>query len=183
MSTIKKLFKLLVMLLLLSACNYEAKSDADAIKNTIESFYNTQYDAYLEMKYKDITPYLDMSKIQNQNKVIALKRLTIRRKYIDEKKYCYVEKRRFPLSFKYKSIDIKNNHAKVILEIKIDRQQVYPPFIDSGENVFELKKDGDDWKIISHSYSGLKMFEVSTDKKLPELDLEKLKKQIDDEFK
>ncbi|WP_250160060.1 hypothetical protein [Caloranaerobacter azorensis] len=85
MSTIKKLFKLLVMLLLLSACNYQAKSDADAIKNTIKSFYNTQYDAYLEMKYKDITPYLDMSKIQNQNKVIALKRLTIRRKYIDEK--------------------------------------------------------------------------------------------------
>lgn len=33
------------------------------------------------MEYIDTTPYLDMTKIQNQNKVIALKELTFRRKY------------------------------------------------------------------------------------------------------
>lgn len=70
-------------------------SEEDNIKNIIESFYNTQYDAYLQMEYKDITPYLDMTKIQNQNKVIALKNLTARRKYIYQKGYCYIEKRRF----------------------------------------------------------------------------------------
>ncbi|EOC99282.1 hypothetical protein [Caldisalinibacter kiritimatiensis] len=179
----KKILKLLLILLLLSSCNYQIKSDVDTIKDTIESFYNTQYDSYLEMKYKDITPYLDMSKIQNRNKVIALKTLAIRRKYIDEKGYGYVEKRRFPLTFNYKSIDIKNDYAKVILEINLDKQQAYPPFISSGENVFELKKYNNNWKIISHSYSGLKVFEVLIDKKLPELDLKTIQKQVDNEFK
>ncbi len=41
-----------------------------------------------------------MSRIQNQNKVTALKELTFRRKYTAEKGYGYVEKRRFPLEFK-----------------------------------------------------------------------------------
>ncbi|WP_069648851.1 hypothetical protein [Caloranaerobacter ferrireducens] len=179
----RKLLNLIVISLFLSACTYQIESNVDSIKNTIESFYNTQYDAYLEMEYKDITPYLDMTKIQNQNKVIALEALTVRRKYTDEKGYCYVEKRRFPLTFSYKTIDIKSDCAKVILEIKIDRQQVYPPFITYGENIFELKKDGANWKITSHIYPGLNIFEVSTDKKLPELDIEKIKQQIDNEFR
>ncbi|WP_029688484.1 hypothetical protein [Thermoanaerobacter sp. A7A] len=36
--------------------------EEENIKNTIESFYNAQYDAYLQIQYKDITPYLDMTK-------------------------------------------------------------------------------------------------------------------------
>ncbi|EOC99283.1 amidase domain-containing protein [Caldisalinibacter kiritimatiensis] len=157
-------------------------NNEDTIKDTIESFYNTQYDSYLEMKYKDITPYLDMSKIQNRNKVIALKTLAIRRKYIDEKGYGYVEKRRFPLTFNYKSIDIKNDYAKVILEINLDKQQAYPPFISSGENIFYLKKYNDTWKIIEHDYIGLKMFESSKVKLLLEKKKDELFKTIDKEY-
>ncbi|SHK66791.1 hypothetical protein, partial [Paramaledivibacter caminithermalis] len=69
MNIMKKFLKILLMLLflLLFSCNYQAKSDGDTIKNIIESFYNTQYESYLQMEYKDITPYLDMSKIQNRN--------------------------------------------------------------------------------------------------------------------
>lgn len=134
------------------------------------------------MEYKDITPYLDMTKIQNQNKVVALKTLTIRRKYIDEKGYGYVEKRTFPLIFNYKIVDIDDDNAKVILEIKIDEKQAYPPFISHGENIFELSKHNDNWKIISHIYPNLNNFEVSTVKKLLELDHKVLKQQIDDEF-
>ena len=104
MSWLEKFFKLAVILFvlinLLSGCSYILKDDKDLIKNTIERFYDTQYKAYLKMEYIDITPYLDMSRIQNQNKVTALKELTFRRKYTAEKGYGYVEKRRFPLEFK-----------------------------------------------------------------------------------
>ncbi|WP_271629711.1 hypothetical protein [Caldicellulosiruptor sp. DIB 104C] len=67
-------------------------SEEDNIKNIIESFYNTQYDAYLQMEYKDITPYLDMTKIQkskqsnssekfnSKKKVYLSKRLLLHRK-------------------------------------------------------------------------------------------------------
>ncbi|GAV25403.1 hypothetical protein ciss_13360 [Carboxydothermus islandicus] len=152
------------------------------IKETIEKFYDTQYKAYLELEYKDITPFLDMTKIQNQNKVIALKSLVARRKYIDEKKYGYVEKRRFPVTFNYKKIEVKNNKAEVILVLEIDNQQAYPPFISSGINTFELKKEKGNWKIINHDYMKLEMFEISKTKKLPELNLEEMQKSIDTEF-
>lgn len=160
----KKLLTLLVALLLLPSCNYQMKSDVVLIKNTIESFYNTQYKSYLEMEYKDITPYLDMTKIQNQNKVVALKALTIRRKYIDEKGYAYVEKKAFPLTFSYKTVDINGESAKVIVKIEIDEHQAYPPFVSYGENTFELNKHEGSWKIVNHAYPGLSNFEISVEK-------------------
>lgn len=134
------LFLLCLILIIpnsIAYANSHKNNEEEIIKNVIESFYNTQYDAYLQMEYKDITPYLDMTKIQNQNKVIALKNLTARRKYIYQKGYCYIEKRRFPLEFNYKAIDINGNQASVILEIKLDGQNAYPPFICGGENIIE----------------------------------------------
>ncbi|HCD09166.1 MAG TPA: hypothetical protein DEQ01_02130, partial [Thermoanaerobacter sp.] len=133
---------------LLSACGYTFKNEEDHVKYTIEKFYNVQYKAYLKMEYIDTTPYLDMTKIQNQNKVIALKELTFRRKYAFEKGYGYVERRRFPLKFNYKNIDINGNRAKVVVELEIDRTKAYPMFICPGDNIFELEKQDGHWKII-----------------------------------
>ncbi|WP_039764012.1 amidase domain-containing protein [Caldicellulosiruptor sp. F32] len=157
-------------------------SEEDNIKNIIESFYNTQYDAYLQMEYKDITPYLDMTKIQNQNKVIALKNLTARRKYIYQKGYCYIEKRRFPLEFNYKAIDINGNQANIILEIKLDAQNAYPPFICGGENIFKLIKMEDGWKITEHDYEDLSFYEISKEKLIREFQPKELAEMIDQEF-
>ncbi|WPX10056.1 M56 family metallopeptidase [Anaerocellum danielii] len=160
------------------------RSETEAIKSTIEGFYETQYKAYLQMEYIDITPYLDMSKIQNHNKVIALKELVFRRKYTDEKKYCYVEKRHFPYELHYKNIELDGNKAKVIIDLEIKLKEAYPSFISYGENIFELEKLDGKWKITKHIYDkwALMHYEFYTDQKLPEPDYEQIKKQIDRDF-
>ncbi|GAV25915.1 hypothetical protein ciss_18480, partial [Carboxydothermus islandicus] len=61
---------IIVISILSLSCSINEKDDYALIKETIEKFYDTQYKAYLELEYKDITPFLDMTKIQNQNKVI-----------------------------------------------------------------------------------------------------------------
>lgn len=185
-----KKIMLVILCLILVIPNYVvfAKSlssqiiEEENIKNTIESFYNVQYDAYLQMQYKDITPYLDMTKIQNQNKVIALKNLTARRNYIYQKGYCYIEKTRFPLEFNYRGIDIKDNQASVILEIKLDAQNAYPPFICDGENVFKLTKMEGNWKITEHDYNELNFYEISKEKLIKEFQPKELAEMIDREF-
>lgn len=174
---------LTIMLLAIPNLTIYANSNAEEeIKNIIESFYDVQYDAYLKMEYKDITPYLDMTQIQNQNKVIALKNLTARRNYIAKKGYAYVENRRFPLTFNYKAIDINDNQAKVIVELKIDFEKAYPPFISPGENVFKLEKEKGIWKIVEHNYEELKYYEGSKEKLLKEPTLSELFNLIDQEF-
>ncbi|MGI1692255.1 hypothetical protein [Thermoanaerobacter uzonensis] len=159
-------------------------NELGAIKSTIEGFYDTQYRAYLQMEYIDITPYLDMSKIQNHNKVVALKTLVFRRKYMDEKKYCYIEKRRFPYEIHYKDIEIDGDKARVVIDLEIKVKEAYPPFISYGENIFELEKQEGRWKITRHIYNewDLREYELYTDKKLPEPDYEQIKEQIDKEF-
>ncbi|ADL42491.1 peptidase M56 BlaR1 [Caldicellulosiruptor obsidiansis OB47] len=158
--------------------------EIEAIKSTIEGFYETQYKAYLQMEYIDITPYLDMSKIQNHNKVVALKMLVFRRKYTDEKRYCYVEKRHFPYELHYKNIELYGNKAKVVIDLEIKLKEAYPSFISYGENIFELEKQEGTWKITKHIYDkwALMFYEFSTDQKLPEPDYEQIKKQIDRDF-
>jgi hypothetical protein len=155
--------------------------EIEAIKLTIEGFYETQYKAYLQMEYIDITPYLDMSKIQNHNKVVALKMLVFRRKYTDEKKYCYVEKRHFPYELHYKEIELDGNKAKVVIDLEIKLKEAYPSFISYGDNIFELEKQDGKWKITKHIYDkwALMLYEIYTDQKLPEPDYEQIKKQID----
>jgi len=136
------------------------------------------------MEYIDITPYLDMSKIQNHNKVVALKMLVFRRKYTDEKRYCYVEKRHFPYELHYKNIELYGNKAKVVIDLEIKLKEAYPSFISYGENIFELEKQEGTWKITKHIYDKwtLMFYEFSTDQKLPEPDYEQIKKQIDRDF-
>ena len=175
--------EILVLTFFLIGCSYQTGSDASQIKKTIESLYKAQYDAYLTMEYKDITPYLDMDKVQNQNKVSALKKLTSRLKYMNEKAYGYVEKKRFPVAFNYEDITMNADNATVVLQLELDNKQAYPPFICTGDNVYELKKYNGIWKITSHDYEEIKMYEISIDQKIPELDIEELKKQIDIEFK
>ncbi|SHK66811.1 amidase domain-containing protein, partial [Paramaledivibacter caminithermalis] len=82
-----------------------------------------------------------------------------------------------------KSIDIKNDYAKVVLEINLDEQQAYPPFISSGKNVFELRKDDNSmWKIVEHEYISLRMFESSKEKLLSEKKKDELFKTIEKEY-
>lgn len=63
-----------------------------------------------------------------------------RRKYIDEKKYCYVEKRYFLYEFYYKNIEFDGNKVKVVIDLEIKLKEVYLLFILYGENIFELEK-------------------------------------------
>jgi hypothetical protein len=133
------------------------------------------------MEYKDITPYLDMSKIQNQNKVTALNRLCTRRKYVDKKGYWYVEKRRFPATLNFTNIIQKDNYARVSLEIETVRGEAYPPFI-ARENIFELEKINGKWRIVNHEYGCINIFEWSKEELLRQIDLDEFLLLIDKEY-
>ena len=169
------------MTICLSGCSNKENIEQISIKKTIKAFLDTQYDAYLQMEYKDITPYLDMSKIQNQNKVTALNRLCTRRKYVDKKGYWYVEKRRFPATLNFTNIIQKDNYARVSLEIETVRGEAYPPFI-ARENVFELEKIDGKWKIVNHEYGSINIFEWSKEELLRQIDLDKFLLLIDKEY-
>ncbi|MCR3921481.1 MAG: hypothetical protein NUK65_03060 [Firmicutes bacterium] len=169
---------LMIILVLLIGCN-PLDNRPNALKSTIEAFFDVQYDAYITMEYKNMTTFLDMSQIQNQNKVIALKHLTTRRKYAAEKQYGYVEKNRFPITFQYHEIQFNENQAQVTLELELDQTAAYPPFISSGEQVFTLELIDGFWRITNHIYDSLHEFELSTKDRITEFTTEQINSQVD----
>lgn len=181
----KKIAKtLLIIVLTMSFLIFITRErDPKLIIGTIESFFDTQYNSYLDMTYYDISKYLDMSKIQNQNKVIALKENVARRKRIEERGYGYIEKNRFPTSFEYESIKIDGQTAIVVFNIQIDGSQAYPFFICSGKQTIVLEKMQNEWKITDHDYESLAQFESSKTIRLPEFDLNKVNEETDDRYR
>lgn len=64
----------------------------------------------------------------------------------------------------------------------MDDNEAYPPFISSGDNILELENRNGSWKIVSHDYEGLDIYETSADILLPELKSKELYKQIDENY-
>lgn len=179
----KKIFvlSLIMTLVPLISCQFYSKDEKELI-DFIEGFYDIQYDAYTSLEYiNDIEDYLDVSRVQNKNKITALKKLIVERKHMDDMKYCYIHTNKYPVEMEVENIRINGDYAVVDISIELMKDRHYPIFITEGENRFTLKKE-DGWKIVSHGYEGMESFETSFRELLPEIDEEKLKRIIDNEY-
>lgn len=179
----KKLLLIIIIItsLNLTGCDIYSREDK-ALLNFIDDFFDTQYESYLNGKYIDIERFLDMSKIQNKNKKIALKKLIIQRKYIEDMKYGLFNKHKYPIKIIAKDININGNYAALKIEIQLEKNKDYPKFISKGLNSFVLKMEDNTWKIVYHDYEGLILFETSNKELLPEIDEERIRKVIDNEY-
>ncbi len=165
----------------LISCEFYSKDEKELIQ-FVEDFYDIQYDAYTELEYIDIEDYLDMSRIQNKNKVIALKKVIIQRRHMDEMKYCYIHKTKYPVEMDILDVNINGDYASFDIDVELMKDRHYPVFISEGENRFVLKKQDGNWKIVNHDYEGLELFETSYRELLPENDEERIKRIIDNEY-
>lgn len=172
---------LIIAVVPLVSCEFYSKDEKELIQ-FVEDFYEVQYDAYTELEYMDIEDYLDMSRIQNRNKVIALKKLIIQRKHMDEMKYCYIHKKKYPVEMDILNVNINGDYASLDIDVELIKDRHYPVFISEGENIFALKKMDGNWKIVNHDYDGLEFFETSYRDLLPENDEERIKRIIDNEY-
>lgn len=179
----KKIFmlSLIIIAIPLTGCEFYSKDKRDLIQ-FIEGFYDIQYDAYADLEYIDIEHYLDMSRIQNKNKVTALKKIIIQRKHMDDMKYCYIHKNKYPVDMDILNVRINGDYAAIDVDIELMKDRHYPVFITEGENRFALKLEEGNWKIVNHGYNGLESFETSFRELLPDLDEEKIKRIIDNEY-
>lgn len=123
-----------------------------------------------------------MSKIQNKNKVIALKKLIIQRRHIDDMEYGYVNKHKYPVEKVVEDININGDYASLKIEFELEKNMDYPMFISKGLNIFLLKMVENKWQIVYHDYEGLILFETSIKKLLPEIDEGRIRRIIDNEY-
>ena len=172
---------IIVSSLQLSGCEIYDREEKKLI-SFIESFFDTQYEAYVNLDYIDIEPFLDMSRIQNKNKVTALKKLIIQRKHIEEMNYAIVNKNKYPFEIIVKDMNINGEYASVTVELDLDESKDYPRFISKGLNNFVLKMEDGKWEIVNHDYEGLVWFESSITRELPERDEEWIRKAVDNEY-
>lgn len=181
---IRKLILLMLITLItvsLTGCSTYSRGEMEII-DLIKGFYATQYEAYSNFEYFDIESYLDMDKIQNQNKVIALKKLIIEHKHMDDMKYCYIDKGINPIDYDINEVKINGDYASIDVILDLKEGKYYPEFVSEGENKFVLKRTGDDWKIVNHSYDGLIYFEKSDRELMPDIDEERVKRIVDNEY-
>lgn len=171
----------LLIIFNITGCNTLSDEELEVI-DFIKDFYNTQYKSYSEFELCDFEPYLDMNKIQNQNKVIAYKRMIIEHQHLDEMKYCYIDRGINPITYEVNDIKVDGDYASINIDIGLTKGKYYPEFIYEGENKFVMKKIDDNWKIVNHSYEGMIYFEKSDREILPLIDEAKIKKLIDYEY-
>ena len=178
--------KLLLIILIISnlnivGCEIYNREEKELLLY-VNDFFDTQYEAYSSLRYIDIEKFLDMSKIQNQNKIVALKKLIIQRKHIEDMDYTYINKRKYPIGKEVKDVNINGQYASLKIELDLERNLDYPVFISKGLNSFVLKMEENQWKIVYHDYEGMNLFEGSTKELLPEIDEARIRKAIDNEY-
>lgn len=172
---------IIILNLNLTGCN-EYGRDERYLVNLIEDFLNSQYEAYVNLEYIDIERFLDMSRIQNKNKVIALKKIIIQRKHVEDMKYALVNKHKYPFKIVVNDININGEYASLKIDIELDKNKDYPNFISEGLNCFILQVVDDTWKIVYHDYDGFTLFETSNNELLPDIDEERIRRVIDNEY-
>lgn len=155
----------------------------EAIKEVIENYYTESYNMWMNLEPGDISKYLDLESVQSYNKIIALEENIERWKYTIEKGYFQGERKRHQIDFKYNSIKITDDKSevKVVLSGETSGIAAYPFFVSLGENVFKLKKTGDGWLIYEHDYNDVHFYEKSKTEKLEEVDIERIRQEVDRE--
>lgn len=200
----KKIILLLCVLLFLSACSPDNtdRSPADeplesysevtqaveiindvyipdhslTMEETIEQFFEQQYNAYTSLQYIDITYLLDMDQSRNHNPLIWLESLIQRRSLIAQNEFCYVERTKYPYRITYEekakdgrmefwsSRGLQNEDEEIVhFTITGEKERAYPPFLAmNGQHTMRLKQIDDVWKITSHYYPGSSRYRTKT---------------------
>jgi len=137
------------------------------IQETVEAFFEQQYNSYLELKYTNVDSIVNMKKHGNKNMVKWLRMTVMRRKLILENDLGYVSTERLPykIVFNEEPTDnrmglwrdylSKTNETVVHFYISGKKGEVYPPFmaVNSQHSMFFKKIDGV-WKIQMHYFPG-----------------------------
>ncbi|ATW27385.1 amidase domain-containing protein [Candidatus Formimonas warabiya] len=150
-------------------------------EETIEQFFEQQYQAYTGLHYIDVSYLLDMSQMRNRNPLIWLEILIQRRRLIAQHQLCYVETTKYPYRITYEeeaedgrmefwSSRGIHNEDEVIVHFTItgEKGRAYPPFLAiNGQHTMRLKQIGGVWKITFHYYPGSSRFRQNTPLVLP----------------
>lgn len=145
------------------------RSDTDrTAQQTIAAYFERQYEAYTGLSEPDVSDLLDLSQPENQNRVVWLQMLTMRRRLLAEHKLCYVETSAYPYSILYEDepedermefwssrLPEEGNDAVYHFRIKGEPGRVYPPAFAAGaQHTVFLRETEEGWKITRHYYPG-----------------------------
>ncbi len=152
--------------------------------NTISNYYELMYQAYLKKTVSEemFMHCLDMNQVQNKNKITAMKKLNMNWDYF-QTIYSSYNPVASPVSLHLEDIIKKENDSyEVIVQIiggklpadyspedylvgmgsNMEQQEQIPPFVSLGQNIFQLRYQGDQLLIEKHTYDGQKNFEGLT---------------------
>ncbi len=219
----KKIFVLLCLLLFLSACapggtdnasrdnpsetpfaenpaaegisNIYAPAHPLTVEETIQQFFEQQYNAYAALQYIDISSLLDMNQNRLHNSLIWLESLIQRRKLISENQFCYVDTIKHPyrITYQEKAEDgrmefwnrrgiVSEDDVVVHFTITGEAGQAYPPFLAvNGQHTMRLRQIDGVWKITFHYYPGSSRLRTQTPLVL--LSEQKMLADLREEFK
>ena len=183
MSTMKKLFALILALVMLFAfvpsvfaVSSEEDSEIEFIvldkataKGTVARYFSALYDSYIAMKSVDISPILDLEHEMMQNVLNWNELLIMRRKLIKENGYCYVETERFDYEIEFiKQRDLDDERMYYVnlsdygknvtvlhFVIKGEDNKAYPPiFALNSQHTMILTEENGVYKIAYHYFPG-----------------------------
>lgn len=137
-------------------------------QETIEEYIEQQYLAYSKLEYTDLSYFLDMDQVRNQNCLIWLKMLIQRRRLLKENGLCYVDTKKYNYKITYQSKPVDNRmtywkeagikmngETFVHFTIKGQTGKVYPPFMAlNTQHTVRMRKIDGVWKITFHYYPG-----------------------------
>lgn len=137
-------------------------------EETIQQFFEQQYNAYTSLQYINISYLLDMSQTRIQNSLVWLEALIQRRRLIAQHQLCYVETAKYPYIITYQEypedgrMDFWRNRGidngeEVLVHFTItgEKGRAYPPFLAiNGQHTMRLKQIDGVWKITFHYYPG-----------------------------
>mgnify|MGYP001252646637 CR=1 FL=1 len=163
-------------------------------RETIEQFFDLQYEAYTHLQYRDISGLLDMQQAENRNETIWLKTLIQRRKLIEKHHFCYVETKRFPYTITFDKAakddrmeiieqDVAGDQVTVHFTITGKKGHIYPPFLAlNAQHTMRLRQADGKWIITHHFFPGSEQkFGFETALVLPSE--QKMLKQLKKEFR
>lgn len=138
------------------------------MEETIEQFFEQQYNAYTDLQYIDISYLLDMDQARLRNSLIWMETLIQRRRLIEQHELSYVETTKYPYSINYEEEPrdqrvefwsgrglIDEDEVTVHFTITGEKGRGYSPFMAlNAQHTMRLKEVDGVWKITFHYFPG-----------------------------
>lgn len=170
--TVKKISATILSILFLFTFNFPAfatsqfNSDNQAIQETIKEYYNRSYRSWLNLELDDLEDVLSSDSIQMKNYVTALIGTIYRWKQVKAYSPEEVTNREcYEIFYDFKNIEIASNGSQATVSVTLSGETegtpAYPIFVSLGSNTFGLIKEHGKWKIYSHNYNDVILYEES----------------------